>query len=408
MAVGTLDKAALPVQPALLAILLSISAGHMLNDMMQSVLTSIYPLIKESLALDFVHIGIITLVFQLSASILQPLVGWYTDKNPKPFSLPFGMASTLLGMLLLATADGFLTVLMAAALVGVGSSVFHPEASRVARLAAGGRYGFAQSLFQVGGNFGQAVGPLLVAIIVIPRGQAHVAWFALAAVIGMAILTNVGRWYGRTLADIRRAKGPAPSTAPPVSKNMVIVCLAILIALTFSKNFYMAGFSSYYTFYLMDRFDLSIQSAQIHLFMFLGAAAAGTLLGGPIGDRVGRKFVLWFSIFGALPLTLALPYVDLLWTDVLAILIGFIMASAFPAIMVYAQSLLPGRIGTVAGLFFGFAFGMGGLGAAVLGWLADRTSIGYVYQVCSFLPLLGIFVAFLPDLDRLPGKLRTA
>ena len=351
---------------AVLPILLAVSAGHFLNDTMQSALLSIYPLIKEPLALDFVQIGIITLAFQLTASILQPMIGLYTDKHPQPFSLPFGMASTFVGMLLLSVAGGFATMLLAAALIGIGSSVFHPEASRVARLASGGRYGFAQSVFQVGGNAGQAISPLLVALLVIPNGQLYIAWFALAAVIGIVILDP-----GRPLVPrpSGAARGPAARSPrlSPVGRNRVIAAVAILLALTFSKNFYMAAFASYYTFFMIDRFAVSVGSAQIHLFLFLGAVAVGTLIGGPIGDRIGRKPILWISILGVLPLSLALPFANLFWTDVLAVLIGLTMASAFPAIIVYAQELLPGRVGMIAGLFFGFAFGMGGIGAA-----ADR------------------------------------
>jgi FSR family fosmidomycin resistance protein-like MFS transporter len=392
---GTTRGANLTVLP----ILLSVSAGHFLNDTMQSVLLSIYPLVKEPLALDFVHIGIITLVFQLTASILQPLIGLHTDRHPQPFSLPFGMASTFLGMLVLAMAGGFGTMLVAAALIGIGSSVFHPEASRVARLASGGRYGFAQSVFQVGGNAGQAVGPLLVALIVIPNGQLHAAWFALAAVIGVVLLSRVGFWYRAHLAERREAKRSAPAPSP-VSRKRTIVAISVLLALTFSKNFYMAAFASYYAFFLIERFAVSVQSAQIHLFIFLGAAAVGTIIGGPIGDRIGRQPILWISILGALPLSLALPFVSLLWTDILAVLIGVIMASAFPAIVVYAQELLPGRVGMIAGLFFGFAFGMGGIGAAVVGLLADLGGIELAFQLCALLPAIGLLVIFLPNLDR--------
>jgi FSR family fosmidomycin resistance protein-like MFS transporter len=392
---GTTRGANLTVLP----ILLSVSAGHFLNDTMQSVLLSIYPLVKEPLALDFVHIGIITLVFQLTASILQPLIGLHTDRHPQPFSLPFGMASTFLGMLVLAMAGGFGTMLVAAALIGIGSSVFHPEASRVARLASGGRYGFAQSVFQVGGNAGQAVGPLLVALIVIPNGQLHAAWFALAAVIGVVLLSRVGFWYRAHLAERREAKRSAPAPSP-VSRKRTIVAISVLLALTFSKNFYMAAFASYYAFFLIERFAVSVQSAQIHLFIFLGAAAVGTIIGGPIGDRIGRQPILWISILGALPLSLALPFVSLLWTDILAVLIGVIMASAFPAIVVYAQELLPGRVGMIAGLFFGFAFGMGGIGAAVVGLLADLGGIELAFQLCALLPAIGLLVIFLPNLNR--------
>jgi FSR family fosmidomycin resistance protein-like MFS transporter len=385
---------------AVLPILLAVSAGHFLNDTMQSALLSIYPLIKEPLALDFVHIGIITLVFQLTASILQPMIGLYTDKHPQPFSLPSGMASTFVGMLVLAVAGGFATMLLAAALIGIGSSVFHPEASRVARLAAGGRYGFAQSVFQVGGNAGQAISPLLVALLVIPHGQLYIAWFALAAVIGILLLSRVGLWYRDHLA-LRQTGGAAVAAIlAPVGRRRVIATLAILLALTFSKNFYMAAFASYYTFFLIDRFGVSLGSAQIHLFLFLGAVALGTLIGGPIGDRIGRKPILWISILGVLPLSLALPFVSLFWTAVLAVLIGLTMASAFPAIVVYGQEFLPGRVGMVGGLFFGFAFGMGGIGAALIGWLADAWGIEWAFRLGALLPAIGLLVAFLPSLDE--------
>ena len=387
-------SAGTPVVP----ILLAVGAGHFLNDTMQSALLSIYPLIKEPLALDFVQIGIITLTFQLTASILQPMIGLYTDRHPQPFSLPFGMAATFVGMLLLAVAGGFAAMLLAAALIGIGSSVFHPEASRVARLASGGRYGFAQSVFQVGGNAGQAISPLLVALLVIPNGQLYIAWFALAAVIGVVILGRVGRWYRDHLA--LRPTGGGLIAPSPVGGTRAIVALAILLALTFSKNFYGAAFASYYTFFLIERFAVSVGSAQIHLFLFLGAVALGTLIGGPIGDRIGRKPILWISILGVLPLSLALPFVSLFWTDVLAVLIGLTMASAFPAIVVYAQQLLPGRVGMIGGLFFGFAFGMGGIGAALIGWLADAGGIEWAFQLCALLPAIGLLVAFLPSLDE--------
>ncbi|MGE3738908.1 MAG: MFS transporter [Geminicoccaceae bacterium] len=383
----------------MLPILLMISAGHFLNDTMQSVLLSIYPLIKEPLHLDFVHIGIITLVFQLTASVLQPVIGLQTDKHPMPFSLPIGMTSTFCGMLVLAMASGFASVLLAAALIGVGSSVFHPEASRVARLASGGRYGFAQSVFQVGGNAGQAIGPLLVALVVIPNGQAHVAWFAFAAVLGIAILSRVGVWYRTHLAE-RRASGATVSRISPFSRRQVYMAIGVLIALTFSKNFYMAAFASYYNFFLMDRFSVPVQDAQIYLFVFLGAVALGTYFGGPIGDRIGRKPILWLSILGVLPLAALLPFVNLLWTNVLAVLIGIVMASAFPAIVVYAQEILPGRVGMIAGLFFGFAFGMGGIGAVAIGWFADQWGIQFAFQLCALLPAIGLLVWFLPDLDH--------
>jgi FSR family fosmidomycin resistance protein-like MFS transporter len=400
MAVGSIGvDATRSASAAVLPILLAVSAGHLLNDTMQSVLLSIYPMIKGPLQLDFVHIGIITLVFQLTASVLQPIIGFYTDRHPRPFSLPFGMASTFCGMLVLAYAGGFTAVLLAAALIGLGSSVFHPEASRVARLASGGQYGFAQSLFQVGGNAGQAIGPLLVVLIVIPNGQAHAAWFALAAVVGIVLLARVGAWYRGHLAE-RCGGGAAVSRASPVARDRVLLAVAILVALTFSKNFYMAAFASYYNFFLMDRFALSVQDAQILLFLFLGAVALGTFVGGPIGDRIGRKPILWVSIAGVLPLSLLLPFVDLLWTNVLAVVIGIVMASAFPAIVVYAQELMPGRVGMIAGLFFGLAFGLGGIGAVAVGWLADLRGIQFAFQVCAVLPALGLLVAFLPDLDR--------
>jgi MFS transporter, FSR family, fosmidomycin resistance protein len=384
---------------SVLPILLAVSAAHLLNDTMQSVLLSIYPLIKEPLHLDFVHIGVITLVFQLTASVLQPLIGLYTDKHPQPFSLPIGMGATFLGMLVLALAGGFATVLLAAALIGVGSSVFHPEASRVARLASGGRYGFAQSLFQVGGNSGQAIGPLLVALVVIPNGQIYAAWFALAAVVGILLLSRVGVWYRDHLAE-RRAAAVATPPLSPVGRNRAIGAVAVLLALTFSKNFYMAAFASYYNFFLMDRFALPVQSAQFYLFVFMGAVALGTFVGGPVGDRIGRKPILWISIVGVLPLSLLLPFVDLFWTNALAVLIGIVMASAFPAIVVYAQELMPGRVGMIAGLFFGFAFGMGGIGAVAIGWLADLQGIQFAFQLCAALPAIGLLVVFLPDLER--------
>ena len=312
------------------------------------------------------------------------------------------MASTFCGMLALAFAGGFAAVLMAAALIGIGSSVFHPEASRVARLASGGRYGFAQSVFQVGGNAGQAIGPLLVALVVIPNGQEHAAWFALAAVIGIVILSRVGVWYRQHLAE-RRGAVAAPSRKSPVARNRVIAAIAILIALTFSKNFYMAAFASYYNFFLMDRFALSVQDAQLLLFLFLGAVALGTFIGGPVGDRIGRKPILWISILGVLPLSLILPFADLFWTNVLAVIIGIVMASAFPAIIVYAQELMPGRVGMIAGLFFGFAFGMGGIGAVLIGWIADLQGIQFAFQICAVLPAIGLLVVFLPNLDRAHG-----
>lgn len=390
---GTAGAATLPI-------LFAVSAGHLINDTLQSVLLSIYPLIKDPLHLSFAQIGLVTLVFQLTASILQPFVGAFTDKNPLPFSLAFGMGASAAGILLLAAAGGFPAVLLAAALIGVGSSIFHPEASRVARLASGGRFGFAQSLFQVGGNSGQAIGPLLVALVVVPFGQGHAAWFVLLGVLGMVLLARVGRWYGEHLAEQRRRPGGTAPKTSPVGRRAVVMALAVLIALTFSKNIYTAFFQSYYAFYLIDRFGLGVGAAQVQLFLFLAATAAGTFLGGPLGDRIGRKPVLWLSIAGVLPLTLAMPFLNLFWTATFAVLVGFLMASAFPAIVVYAQELLPGRVGMVAGLFFGFAFGMGGIAAAVLGWLADMTSIGWVFGLVAVVPAIGLLVWLLPDLER--------
>ena len=398
MAVINTGTRALVANDTVMTVILSVSFCHLLNDMMQSLLASIYPMIKTDFSLDFVQIGIITLAFQLTASVLQPLVGLYTDHRPQPYSLSVGMGFTMVGLILLAYAGGFSMLLMGAAMVGIGSSIFHPESSRVARLASGGRHGLAQSVFQVGGNFGSAIGPLLAAFIVLPNGRGSVAWFCVAAIAGMIILYRVGNWY-RAHATQRLAAGRAAGAGPALPQRTVVISIAILIILTFSKNFYLASFTSYFTFYLIDRFALSVQSAQLHLFMFLGAAALGTVLGGPIGDAIGRKPVIWLSILGVLPFSLALPYVDLFWTNVFVVIIGFVMASAFPAIVVFAQELVPGKVGMIAGLFFGFAFGMGGIGAAVLGYLADVTSIGFVYKVCSGLPALGLLTAFLPNLE---------
>jgi MFS transporter, FSR family, fosmidomycin resistance protein len=381
------------------AVLAAISVCHLLNDMMQSLLPAIYPMLKSNYGLDFGQIGVLTFTFQFTASLLQPLVGVYIDRKPKPYSLAVGMGFTLTGLVLLAYAHNYAVLLLAAALVGTGSSVFHPESSRVARMAAGGRHGLAQSLFQVGGNAGSAIGPLLAAFIVLRYGQSSVAWFSLAAMLGIFLLINVGHWYkGHGLARIKsRAARTAAHAALP--RGRVKLAVAVLIALVFSKFFYMASMTSYYTFYLISRFHVSVQSAQIHLFVFLGAVAVGTIAGGPIGDRVGRKAVIWVSILGVLPFTLLLPYANLFWTGVLSVPIGIVLASAFPAIVVYAQELMPSRVGAVAGLFFGFAFGLGGIGAAVLGQLADATSIAFVYRVCSFLPVIGLLAGFLPHLE---------
>lgn len=381
------------------AILAALSLSHLLNDLVQSLLPAIYPLLKQSFHLDFGQIGLITLVFQLTASVLQPVVGLYTDRRSMPFSLALGMAASLVGLLLLSMAWTYGVLLLAAGLVGIGSAIFHPEASRVARLASGGRYGLAQSVFQVGGNAGTALGPLLVAFIVVPHGQSSVAWFSLAALAGIIVLGIVGRWYRDRLAASARAPARSrPGTVTPLSRARIVATVAILLTLIFSKYFYMASFSSYYTFYLIHRFGVSVAQSQVYLFVFLGAVAAGTILGGPIGDRVGRKPVIWGSILGVLPFTLILPHANLAWTVALTIPIGAILASAMPAILVYAQELLPGRVGLVGGLFFGFAFGMGGLGAAILGEVADHTSIEFVYALSAYLPLIGLSAALLPRL----------
>ena len=376
-------------------ILLMLSSCHLLNDMIQSLLPAIYPLLKTTFALDFGQIGLITLTFQITASLLQPFVGVVTDRHPMPYSLAIGMGSTLVGLLLLSQASTFPMLLLAAALVGSGSSVFHPESSRVARMASGGRHGLAQSLFQVGGNVGSATGPLLAAFIVMPRGQGSLAWFAIAALVAIALLVRIGGWYRRQVPAQRAARAAAK---PPLPRRTVLLAMAVLGALVFSKYFYLASLTSYYTFYLMHRFGLGAQSAQLHLFVFLGAVAAGTLLGGPIGDRIGRRYVIWFSILGVLPFTLLLPHANLFWTTVLTIVIGLVLASAFAAILVYAQELVPGRTGVIAGLFFGFAFGMGGIGAAVLGQLADHIGIEAVYAICAWLPALGLLAWFLPSM----------
>ncbi|HEX3124922.1 MAG TPA: MFS transporter [Rhodanobacteraceae bacterium] len=380
-----------------MAVLAAVSASHFLNDMIQSLLPAVYPLLKSSYALDFGQIGLITLVFQVTASLLQPVVGTFTDRRPTWFSLPLGMGFTLCGLLLLSQAT-YPLLLLAAALIGTGSSVFHPESSRIARMASGGRHGFAQSFFQVGGNLGSACGPLLAAFIVLPRGQGSIAWFAIVALVAIVILLQVGRWYQRHVLIKPKAAVAAPASRLP--RRQVVIAIGVLLALIFSKYFYLASLSTYYTFYLMERFALTAQDAQIHLFLFLGAVALGTLVGGPVGDRFGRKYVIWVSILGVLPFTLLLPHADLFWTSVLSVVIGLILSSAFSAILVYATELLPGNVGMIAGLFFGFAFGMGGLGAALLGELADARGIEYVYRVCAYLPAIGLLTVFLPNLRR--------
>jgi MFS transporter, FSR family, fosmidomycin resistance protein len=380
------------------AVLIAISVSHLLNDTIQSVIPAIYPILKHSFQLSFTQIGLITLAFQLTASLLQPFVGLYTDHRPKPYSLAIGMAFTLVGLLLLSRASNFPVILCAAALVGMGSSIFHPEASRLARMASGGRHGFAQSIFQVGGNAGTSLGPLLAAIIIVPRGQHSVGWFSVVALLAIVVLFNVGHWYKRNLSRLKPAAHSKARVGPSVaSRKGVVWALAILIALMFSKFFYLSSMTNYFTFYLIGKFHLSVQEAQLHLFLFLFSVAAGTIIGGHLGDRFGRKYVIWGSILGVAPFTLMLPYASLLWTDALIVAIGLILSSAFSAILVYAQDLVPGKVGLVSGLFFGFAFGMGGIGSAVLGGLADHTSINFVFLVCSFLPLIGLLTAFLPE-----------
>jgi MFS transporter, FSR family, fosmidomycin resistance protein len=392
------QTAATAPRPVATGILAAITGSHLVNDMMQSLILALYPILKGQFQLSFAQVGLITLTYQLTASLFQPLIGLRTDRKPAPYSLPFGMGSTLCGLLLLAYAPNFAMVLCAAMLVGVGSAIFHPESSRIARLASGGRHGLSQSVFQVGGNTGTAIGPLIAAAVIVPNGRTSVAWFAGAALIGIALLSYVSRWYRQQLVVQAGAKqAAAHRDAPALPTRTVAWVVAVLLVLIFSKYFYIAGLSSFYTFYLMQKFQVSVQSAQLHLFGFLLASAAGTLIGGPVGDRIGRKPVIWASILGVAPFALVLPYADLGWTTVLTMLIGFVLSSAFSAILVYAQELMPHRIGTVSGLFFGFAFGMGGLGAAVLGVLADHTSIFWVYQVISFLPLLGIVAALLPS-----------
>ena len=380
--------------PLVLRIIGAVALAHLINDLIQAVLPAIYPMLKASYGLTFTQVGLITLTFQLTASLLQPWVGYYTDRHPKPYLLPVGMVCTLIGILMMSQVGSFALILLAAGLIGVGSSTFHPEASRVARLASGGRYGLAQSSFQVGGNAGTAFGPLLAAAIIIPFGQGNVAWFGLLAVFAVALLYAISRWYANHLKLFKLKQGQAATHG--LSKGRVLSALVVLGLLVFSKYFYMASLTSYFTFYLIEKFDLSVASSQLHLFLFLGAVAAGTFFGGPIGDKIGRKAVIWFSILGVAPFTLILPHVDLFWTSILSVVIGFILASAFSAIVVYAQELVPGNVGMIAGVFFGLMFGFGGIGAALLGHLADIHGIEYVYFLCSFLPLLGVLAIFLP------------
>jgi FSR family fosmidomycin resistance protein-like MFS transporter len=394
-----------PTSPAVQAertgfkVLGAISFSHFLNDMLQSLILAIYPLLKGEFSLSFTQIGLITLTYQVTASLLQPLVGLYTDRRPKPYALPVGMACTLTGLMLLAMAPNYGVVILAAMLMGTGSSIFHPESSRVARAVSGGRHGMAQSVFQVGGNAGSAMGPVLAAWFIIPRGQGSIAWFGLAGLLAILVLWQVSAWSKRQHLSNRR-KAVAEDVKSPVSRQRVIVSMAILMVLLFSKYFYMASFTSYYIFYLMTRFHISVQDAQMHLFLFLVAVALGTIVGGPIGDRIGRKKVIWGSILGVAPFALMMPHVGLEWTGILSFVIGLVLASAFSAILVFAQELIPGKVGTVSGLFFGLAFGVAGLGAAVLGTVADARGILFVYQFCAYLPLLGLLTAFLPDLGR--------
>jgi FSR family fosmidomycin resistance protein-like MFS transporter len=385
------------------AVLIAVTTCHLINDTLQALMLAIYPILRDSYALSFAQIGIITMVFHVTASVLQPLIGLYTDRHPLPYSLPLAPTFTLLGVLLLAFATSYPAILVAAGAIGIGSAIFHPEASRVARIASGGRYGMAQSLFQVGGNIGSSLGPLLAAWIILPRGQASMVWFGVIALAAIGILSGVGRWYSHHLRPKNTAR-PAPLVHHNLSSRTVSLSLLILLALMFSKFVYTSSFSSFYTFYLIDHFQVPVKNAQIYLFVYLGAFAVGTFAGGPIGDRIGRKAVIWFSILGALPFTLALPFANLFWTVVLTVPIGLILASAFSAMVVYAQELLPGRVGMISGLFFGTAFGIAGLSAVPLGYLADHTSITFVFQLCSVLPAIGLLTIFLPGTERMKGK----
>ncbi len=398
-----------PIRPAfapdttVMAIIVAVSFCHMVNDIMQSLLAAIYPLLKDDFHLDFWQIGILTMAFQGTASLLQPLIGMYTDKRPLPYSLPVGMASSLAGLFVLAFAHSYGMLVLGSMLIGLGSAIFHPESSRVARLASGGRFGLAQSLFQLGGNFGQAIGPLLAAFIVVPFGQSSISWFSVGSLVGIIVLWRVGGWYAAHMRE-RIGRKAQPTLFPTLPRRKVMVALTVLMILTFSKNIYMACLSSYYTFYVIETFGVSVQGSQLMLFGFLAASAAGLVLGGLFGDRFGAKFVIWFSILGVLPFTLALPYANLFWINVLAIVIGLILSSAFSAIVVFAQELVPGRVGMIAGIFFGLAFGFGGIGAAALGVVADQRGIAYVFWICSFLPLLGLLTVFLPDMKSIRAR----
>ena len=387
------------VSKTLFSVLFAISFAHLLNDLIQAIIPSVYPILKENYNLSFTQIGLITFAFQFSASILQPFVGYYTDKHPKPFSQIYGMLFSLLGIVCLSFADSFYWILISVCLIGTGSAIFHPESARISNLASGGKRGLAQSIFQVGGNFGTALGPLLVALIVVPNSQKYILWFVVAAVIALGIISKIAFWYRDHL--IYRTSKTAPFVNfHNLSKSRVKWSIVILLVVIFSKFFYSASLSTYYTFFLIDKFHLSIQQAQYHMFIYLIAYAAGTIMGGPLGDKFGRKYIIWFSVFGATPFALLLPYVNLFWTDVLMIIIGLIISSAFPAIIVYAQELIPKKLGMISGLFYGFAFGMGALGSALLGILADHTSIQYVYHICSLLPIIGVICYWLPNLKK--------
>ncbi len=387
------------IQKTLFSVLFAISFAHLLNDLIQAIIPSVYPILKEKYHLSFSQIGLITFAFQFSASILQPFVGYYTDKHPKPFSQVYGMLFSLAGIVSLSFANSFNWIVISVMLIGIGSAIFHPESARISNLASGGKRGLAQSIFQVGGNFGTALGPLLVALIVVPRGQQYILWFVIAAIIALTIISKIAFWY-RDHLIYRTHKNTPFIDFHNLSKLRVQWSIAILLIVIFSKFFYSASLSTYYTFFLMDKFHLSIQQAQFHMFIYLIAYALGTIMGGPLGDKFGRKYIIWFSVFGATPFALMLPYVNLFWTDVLMIIIGIIISSAFPAIIVYAQELIPKKLGMVSGLFYGFAFGMGALGSALLGILADHTSIQYVYHICSFLPIIGVICYFLPNLKK--------
>lgn len=387
------------VSKTLFSVLFAISFAHLLNDLIQAIIPSVYPILKENYNLSFTQIGLITFAFQFSASILQPFVGYYTDKHPKPFSQVYGMLFSLMGIVSLSFADNFYWILVSVCLIGTGSAIFHPESARISNLASGGKRGLAQSIFQVGGNFGTALGPLLVALIVVPNSQKYILWFVIAAVIALGIISKIAFWYRDHL--IYRTSKTAPFVnLHNLSKSRVKWSIVILLVVIFSKFFYSASLSTYYTFFLIDKFHLSIQQAQYHMFIYLIAYAAGTIMGGPLGDKFGRKYIIWFSVFGATPFALLLPYVNLFWTDVLMIIIGMIISSAFPAIIVYAQELIPKKLGMISGLFYGFAFGMGALGSALLGILADHTSIQYVYHICSLLPIIGVICYWLPNLKK--------